>query len=684
MAGNTAGTLTSPVINGTYHCKFANGEVRVLIVSGGACMWSGAISATVAVTTAEVYEVMAVTAGMGTGSWTVSRGQEGTTALDSIPLGTSILYLPAFHRRGADINGSPGAADILGGAPIITPPGTGTNTPEAKITQRFDLLSPVYLTQGYRLGKYGAYLTADVASSGTAALAVNSTAQFPQSGNFMINTGWGEDILVNVANATHLNVVARAQNGTMASAVSGTATGLSIIQQVDFAQTGGSAAYISAGGLNSGNYYIAMAPQMSPLREYAAFQPMTMSFLFDGQAFAMAAQGPISLLMIVDGKVVHAPNDFVESPGLGAGIYWHRINFGSRRTRRIQLITFCMPMALAYLPQDTLLPWDRSGDPTFSYDSDSYGGVESHTWQDLMYGGGLGLYLEAALAMNLPNIDFGIPVGGAGYIGQPAAAPPAFPRPKYSAINRLLGLSHMAPPGVFFGGNGHNDGSSSTPAGIVNGGQGTVANGVLGTLTLNSNAGYPSTATAGTFIISVESELMLVTNNATTSWTVQRGYGGTTPVAHTAAAVSACTPQMFTDIAIYWTTLRAVWPETVLLASHFWHQGFEAGASAYLRACLASPILRALSLAGGPWVFLDTILGTWQNSQGSTGRITGLGRPVITGTGYAAAPGYPGGHTTGDGNADYMISDGVHPSNRGAKYLGDVIATAARTAVLAL
>jgi lysophospholipase L1-like esterase len=49
------------------------------------------------------------------------------------------------------------------------------------------------------------------------------------------------------------------------------------------------------------------------------------------------------------------------------------------------------------------------------------------------------------------------------------------------------------------------------------------------------------------------------------------------------------------------------------------------------------------------------------------------------------APGYAGTTGTNDGNADIMFSDDdVHPSNLGSRFLGNIIASAIKTGVLAL
>ena len=84
-------------------------------------------------------------------------------------------------------------------------------------------------------------------------------------------------------------------------------------------------------------------------------------------------------------------------------------------------------------------------------------------------------------------------------------------------------------------------------------------------------------------------------------------------------------------------------------------------------------------------MFVDTLLGTWQNSSGLSGPLTGYGVSVITGSGYGGAPGYAGGHSANNGNADFYLGDSdVHFSNIGSRYLGNVLAAGFRTGVLAL
>ncbi len=686
VAGASSGTLSAAITAGTYSVVFAvTGEVRMVTVAdagggtGTECTWLGALGSQAAINNASFREFMLVTAGFGTASWTVTRGRSGTSALASIPLGSELQWHRVALQVGATQQGGP--SEVLGGSPVITPPGSGANTVAALVAQRMNTVLPAYITQAAMLDRFGAVTTGNLASSGQATLAVTSTAQFPQTGNFRVNVG-GEDMTVNVAGPTSLNIVTRQLNGTGPANfnISGDSV-FAPVQQVSFESGGGSAAGLQRVPLNSGLTYCAVVARCSPIFEWHPLMPVCISMIVDAKAFAILNVQDFGGLLIVDGEVYHEAAEFSRPI---SGAYWVGLDFGTRKPRRVQFIGYCNIAAFASLPNETILPWDRSAEPTYSADSDSYGGSESYTAFNVPAKGGLGPAFETAIALGIPQIDVMAQMGGAGYLTEPGNSAPSFPRPKYNALSRLPWTAARRAPWVFDGGNGLNDG---VPGALANGSTATVANGTNTTLTVSSNTGYPSTATYGPFIINIESEWMLVTNNATTSWTVQRGYGGTTAAAHTSATVTAPTAAMFEAASTYWSSLRTAWPETVFLASHYWPKGVEQGGGYYIRACMTSALLYGLTQAGGPWVFADMVLGRWTNSAGSTGLVAGsssVARSVITGTGYAAAPGYAGGHTVGDGNADQYIWDGTHPSNIGSRYLGTVRAEAFKAGVLAL
>lgn len=678
VSGAAAGTLTAATTVGSFWFTFANGETRFVTVAAGgtAASWVGALQAGgAAVTTATQSEYMQVTAGMGTTSWTVTRGYAGTTALASIPAGSSVQLIQLAHQRSA-INSAPFTA-----SPVISPPGTAGYNAATIFGQFFPQQGPVYVTQNKRLAQRPPIITADFAASGVSVINVDSTAMLPQSGNIMVNTPVGEDISVNVAGPTSLNVVARAQNGTTAQAIAGSTTTLFPLYEVDFGNGGGSQAFLAHGGLNSGQHYLGAAACVGAWKEYSPEQPICFHFIHSGQIFELLCSGNINFLVIADGVIQNPPQLFTE--GAYAGNFWHQFDFGSIATRKITVIAACYPMAMAYAQTASVLPWDRSQDPLISWDGDSYGQGEGFTWQSIPNGGGLGVFFEIAFALGFTQFDYTDVIGGTGYLQQTAAAPPTFPRPKYSSANRASAVTAGPAPTLFFCGQGHNDTSTATPPGVVNGSTGSVGTTTGTTLVVSSNAGYPTNNLP--FVAALGTELMLVTGINGLNWTVQRGYAGSTAAVQTNVTISAAAPALFTAIASYFSAIRAAWATTVLAAGQFWQTGSVAGTTFYVRACLTSAILQGLQAAGGPWIFVDPILGTWQNSSGLSGTITAVGSQLITGQGWGGAPGYAGGHSTGIGNADLMIrDDDIHPSNVGSRYLGVAAAQAIRTAALGL
>lgn len=547
VGGASAGTLTSPVPNGLYQFTFSSGEERTVSVQdGSAVSWSPALAA----------------------------GQVAGAVV-------SIVRSPA---------------------------GISSGDPVQLLSQRFDQGAPVYLTQHQRLTERGAVLIADLPADGAASMSVDSTAGYPQAGQFMVSTGY-EDVLVRVADAQTLTIVARAQNGTSATALSGSAYNFYQIMEVDFLGGGGTAAYYVPGRLNSGLYYLGVAPTVGPLREYKPKQPLAMHFVLDGSYFEVLANGNVAMFVIADGVVQHPPNELVE-PAYG-GLYWHKFDFGSKQVRKISLIASAYPMSIAHAATDTITPWDRSGDAVLSFDGDSFGEAEGYSWQSTANGGGLGLYFEAMLDLGMTQFDYAAAVGGTGYSQAGAPNPPAFPRPRWSGAQRVAAVTGGPAPTLFICGLGHNDNAISRA-------------------------------------------------------------------------------QFSADTLAYWRAIRAAWPSTVLVATQYY---FPAAGPVAPEAFEPNPsstandpaILAALQSAGGPWVYINTNQGTWQNSSGVSGAIAQTGVPLITGTGYGGAPGYSGGHSTGVGNGDLMIrDDGVHPSNLGAQYLGAKTAAAIAAGVLAL
>lgn len=397
VGGLTAGTLVAPPGNGIYALTFADGETRSVTIAGLSATWSPALAA-------------------------------GT------------ILTAAAH-------------------PVLAPAGVASTSPLDLLSQRFDAAAPVYVTQHQRLANRGAILTADLPATGAPTLSVDSTANFPQTGNFLVGIG-AEDILVNVANASTLNVVARAQDGTTAVALSNTASRLVQVLQVDFSGPGGTQAFYVPGRLNSGLNFLAVAGTVGALKEYEPEMPTSLHFSFTGSYFELLADGNTSLFVIADGVVQQSANYLVESPGYG-GFYWHRFDFGSAKTRQITVLAGAYPAAVAYDPGAVMSPWNRSQDPFISWDGDSFGQTEGYSWSSRPDSGGMGLYVELMLALGITQFDYTGVVGGTGYSQQGPAVPPQYPRPKYSAVNRVPAVVAGPAPTLFFCGLGHNDNAIS-------------------------------------------------------------------------------------------------------------------------------------------------------------------------------------------------------------------------------
>ncbi len=128
------------------------------------------------------------------------------------------------------------------------------------------------------------------------------------------------------------------------------------------------------------------------------------------------------------------------------------------------------------------------------------------------------------------------------------------------------------------------------------------------------------------------------------------------------------------SVTAYYIELRRQLPLAVLAALGPWSPN-STFSTAVMDRSKADTIKAALQSVGGPWIFIDNLVGSWVNSAGASAAPTG---PWQTGTGTSAAP-------NGTGNGDlYLSADGVHPNPVGFGYLGLRIATDLRAALLAM
>ena len=146
----------------------------------------------------------------------------------------------------------------------------------------------------------------------------------------------------------------------------------------------------------------------------------------------------------------------------------------------------------------------------------------------------------------------------------------------------------------------------------------------------------------------------------------------TPPLYATAAEAKASFDEA---VAKYFRDLRTALPNAVLAAMGPWAPVESMPVDAVAES-KADTILAGLRSIAGPWVFLDNLHGGWINSAGVS--VTGTGRGWQSGTGNVGRP-------RGDGNGDvYVSADGVHPTPAGCEYLGAIIASQLRAAILAL
>ncbi len=187
--------------------------------------------------------------------------------------------------------------------------------------------------------------------------------------------------------------------------------------------------------------------------------PCALHFKFDGSAFEVLFAGSdAAVAMLVNGQ--HAAARYITrslvagTPGAALSSYdtYVRFDFGSRAARNIAL--HCKstigPKALAIGAGDTLLPWDRSAEPSMAVQADSYGQALSAFW------GPAGLFCETAERLGISHVDPDA-IGGTGYAPNNTNSDTRNPGNAFPA--RLAGMTQLATD-IFVTAGGINDNDS--------------------------------------------------------------------------------------------------------------------------------------------------------------------------------------------------------------------------------
>lgn len=146
---------------------------------------------------------------------------------------------------------------------------------------------------------------------------------------------------------------------------------------------------------------------------------------------------------------------------------------------------------------------------------------------------------------------------------------------------------------------------------------------------------------------------------------ITQAHGGEANIVLIAAGINdAIDGTLSTGATAYYRALRASMPDALFVVVGAWCP-IETNGATY-KAGRVDPIFAAVRAAGGPYILLDNISGTFETSWGPLGSTGGL--PWQTGTGRPGA-------TTGTGNGDvYRTSvDTTHCSAAGYEYLADRI-----------
>jgi len=169
--------------------------------------------------------------------------------------------------------------------------------------------------------------------------------------------------------------------------------------------------------------------------------PCAIHFVFDGAAFEVLFAGTnVNAVIIADGMYLTPKSirnnwrNGLEGAGLNAYDTYVRFDFGRAAVRQVSLYCYSTlgPSAIAIGANDSLVAWDRSGEPSLCAQTDSYGAAGSTQWPFNA------IFFEAAMRLGIPNVDVDA-VGGTGYAPNNVVT-----RPSDSFLGRLPVMSRIS------------------------------------------------------------------------------------------------------------------------------------------------------------------------------------------------------------------------------------------------
>ena len=219
-------------------------------------------------------------------------------------------------------------------------------------------------------------------------------------------------------------------------------------------------------GSNSGNdsWYVPLA-WWHRAATLSAFSTCGLHFVFHGRSFEVLFAGTnVQITLIADGKlmapryITTALNSGVPGAPLSAPNAYVKLDFGYSARRKISLYAASSqgPCAIAIGKDDTLEPWDRSGETSFCAMTDSYGQAAAINWP---LGGP---FWEAAMLLGVTHLDLNA-IGGTGFAPNPGNADVRLPG---NAFGARIASAAATRPDLFLTAGGIND-NNSVADGVV-------------------------------------------------------------------------------------------------------------------------------------------------------------------------------------------------------------------------